>query len=193
MLDNTLTVGLTPVVQHGIICGMSAPTPPPPPANHAVKPPLRSRTWFLIALPVVALLVGIGVGSGESKTAKAAPAVTTTATETAVSTTTETATVTTTPTKVVATHTVQVRVTYTPPPKNVITDGTYVVGTDIPAGVYRTNGQGDSGSCYWARLSSLSTQDIIDNGNISGQTTTQVAPSDRAFEISGGCTWSKVG
>lgn len=120
-------------------------------------------------------------------------ACTTTKTVTVHDTITATATVTATPTKVIATRTTTVRVTYTPPPVNVITDGTYVVGSDIPPGMYRTDGQGTGSACYWARLSSLNTGDIIDNGNITGPTTTQIPPTDRAFEITGGCTWSKVG
>jgi ABC-type Fe3+-hydroxamate transport system substrate-binding protein len=173
------------------------PSPPPPPhwaplpapPARPGKPGLRARWWFIAAIAVVALLIGIGIGSsGSSTNAKSTPAVTTTATATA------TVNVTTTPTRVVATRTVQVRVTYTPPLQNQISDGTYVVGTDIPAGIYKSDGQSDDGiGCYWARLASLNTSDIIDNGNISGPTTTQIRPNDKAFLIEGGCTWSRIG
>jgi hypothetical protein len=137
--------------------------------------------------------MGIGIGSsGSSTNTSSAPAVTTTATATA--TATATVNVTTTPTRVVATRTVQLRVTYTPPLQDRIGDGTYVVGTDIPAGIYKTDGQSEDGiGCYWARLASLNTNDIIDNGNIRGPTTTQIKPSDKAFTTEGGCTWSRIG
>jgi hypothetical protein len=67
------------------------------------------------------------------------------------------------------------------------------VGTDIQAGVYKTNGQGNLCRCYWSRLASLNTQDILDNGIASGPTTIRVQPSDKALEVSGGCSWSRIG
>ena len=75
-----------------------------------------------------------------------------------------------------------------------LSDGTYVVGTDIQPGIYKTAGPGSSAitdSCYWAVLNSLNTHDIADNGNISGPTTIQV--DGKALELSGGCTWAKIG
>jgi hypothetical protein len=79
--------------------------------------------------------------------------------------------------------TVTETVTYTPPPPagpktTIDSDGTYVVGTDIVAGTYHTAG-GDN--CYWARLSSLNTSDIIDNNGSSGPQTVQIESSDKAF------------
>jgi hypothetical protein len=55
----------------------------------------------------------------------------------------------------------------------IATDGTYLVGTDILPGMYRTPGRS---SCYWARLRSLDTSDIIDNNNSTGP---QVIESSR--------------
>ena len=60
--------------------------------------------------------------------------------------------------------------------------GTYVVGEDIQPGSYRAKA---SPGCYWARLSSLNTSDIIDNGNADGPVAIDVLPSDRALELSG--------
>ena len=91
--------------------------------------------------------------------------------------------------KVVATRTHTVRVTYTPPPPKSYGDGTYVVGTDIKPGLYRTKG---ADICYWARLSSLNTDDVIDNGNTTGLTTIQVHGSDKVLQIRGDCTFSKI-
>lgn len=82
-----------------------------------------------------------------------------------------------------------VTVTATPagPQSTISTDGTYLVGTDIMPGIYRMPG---GSHCYWARLSSLNTSDIIDNNNSSGPQTVEIQPSDRAF-ISHGCgTWT---
>lgn len=149
-----------------------------------------ARRWPLVAAAAVAgLILGSALGASGSTKGKtvAGPAVTTTATAIA------TATVTTTPTKVIATHTATVRVTYTPPPVNALTDGTWVVGKQVVPGVYSTDGKSDSGGCYYARLSSFTSSDIIDNGNLTGPTTIEVAPSDKALELSGGCTWSKTG
>ena len=75
-------------------------------------------------------------------------------------------------------------------------DGTYVIGTDIQPGVYKTSGPDSTnivGSCYWARLASLDTSNINHNNNISGPTTIQLQSGDKALELSGGCNWHKVG
>jgi hypothetical protein len=42
-------------------------------------------------------------------------------------------------------------------------------------------------------LSSLSTSDILDNSNSTGLQTVQISPSDKAFEVSGDCEFTKVG
>lgn len=59
--------------------------------------------------------------------------------------------------------------------------GTYVVGEDIQPGTYRAEA---SPGCYWARLSSLDTSDIIDNNNADGPVVVEVLPSDKALELS---------
>lgn len=56
-----------------------------------------------------------------------------------------------------------------------------VVGTDIVPGTYHTPG---GSHCYWARLNSLDTGDIIDNNNnssSSGPQSVDIMASDRAF------------
>jgi hypothetical protein len=68
-------------------------------------------------------------------------------------------------------------------------DGVYVVGKDIPSGTYHTTGGGE---CYFATLNSTNTFDIIDNNNFSGPETVDVSGAT-AFQISGGCTWTKIG
>lgn len=69
-------------------------------------------------------------------------------------------------------------------------DGMFLVGTDIAPGVYKANA---SEGCYWSRLSSLNTSDIIDNNNENGPVVLQVAPSDKALELSGCADFHKVG
>lgn len=72
-------------------------------------------------------------------------------------------------------------------------DGVYVVGKDIKAGVYHTNGSGDTGQndCYFATLNSTDTSDIADNNNFDGAETVNVS-SAYAFQTNGPCTWVRV-
>jgi ABC-type Fe3+-hydroxamate transport system substrate-binding protein len=145
----------------------------------------------------VAIPLAVVLAACSSQAAK--PATTQTVTVTA----TETATYIATPTATI-THQVQVKVPVPGPTKTVtksvpqtyttLGDGTYVVGTDIQPGIYKTAGPGSSGvpsQCYWAVLNSLNTTDIADNGNIDGPTTIQV--NGKALELNGGCTWAKIG
>lgn len=77
---------------------------------------------------------------------------------------------------------------------NTITqDGTYVVGSDIKAGTWHTDGDSDTGGCYWERDRNLDgdLNSIIANNNISGPTTVTVHSSDNAFQVSGDCMWTR--
>lgn len=71
-------------------------------------------------------------------------------------------------------------------------NGTYLVGTDIQAGTYRSTG---NSGCYWSRLSGLSggLGDIIANANVDGQAVVTIAASDKAFETARCSDWQKVG
>jgi hypothetical protein len=75
-------------------------------------------------------------------------------------------------------------------------DGVYVVGTNIKAGTWYTpgDGLGSSGNdqCYFATLNSTNTSDISDNNNFAGSETVSL-DGVYAFQISGGCTWSRTG
>ena len=171
------------------------PGPPmPPPSGPAHAPGTKSQWWKAWwALLVGGLLVGIAlggaVGSGERKT-ETIYAPTQTATVTNTETATATVQVTTTPTKVIATHTHTATVIYTPPPVHQFSDGTYRIGPDVPAGTYKTKGGSD---CYYAILNSLDNTDIAQNDNFSGPNVVQLSSNNAAFEVSGGCTWSKIG
>jgi type II secretory pathway pseudopilin PulG len=67
-------------------------------------------------------------------------------------------------------------------------DGLYEVGADIQPGQYRTNG---SAACYWAKLTSSDTNNVLVNNLSDGPQTVTV---DSPFFVSDGCgTWTKVG
>jgi hypothetical protein len=103
---------------------------------------------------------------------------------------------------VTVTSTLEVTKTVTvtgPPPPNVPktimeTDGTYRVGVDILPGTYRTAGQrpGGESDCYWARLSTLNSTDIITNGLGTGPQSVTIQPKDTAFLTHSCQTWQKT-
>jgi hypothetical protein len=70
-------------------------------------------------------------------------------------------------------------------------DGTYLVGSELAAGTYRTDGSG--GHCYWERLRDTSGEfdAIISNQAVSGPSTMTVQGSDAAVRFTGGCTWTR--
>lgn len=68
--------------------------------------------------------------------------------------------------------------------------GEFLVGKEIKPGIYHANA---SAGCYWSRLASLSTSNIIDNNNVDGPVTIQISASDTAFEDQGCATWHKIG
>jgi hypothetical protein len=76
-------------------------------------------------------------------------------------------------------------------------NGTYVVGTDIQPGTYRSDGPTPDafGMGYWARLSGLggTLDEIITNALPEGPATVTISASDTAFESTGMQTWTKIG
>lgn len=90
-------------------------------------------------------------------------------------------------------------VTYRPPPPpgpktSIDSDGTYAIGTDIQPGVYRTAGPVRTGrDCYYKRLASFDSSDIIDNEGTSGPQVVEILPSDVAFSTSNCQPWEKAG
>jgi hypothetical protein len=72
-------------------------------------------------------------------------------------------------------------------------DGVYVVGHDIKAGTWHTNGDNGVGgnACYFATLNSTNTSDIADNNNFDGPETVNLNGA-YAFEISGPCQWVRI-
>jgi hypothetical protein len=70
-------------------------------------------------------------------------------------------------------------------------DGTFLVGTEIKPGMYRSDAP-SSGMCYWARLSGSDEFDIIANDVSSGQSVVEIRSTDRFFETKGCAEWHLV-
>ena len=173
------------------------PSQPPP---SAPKRPWWRRTWVLpTGVGIVALGIGIGIGSASSSNttkAAASPAPVTVSVSLAPSTVVQTVTAPApTPT------TAATSAAPAPPAAGAtFKDGTFVVGTDIRAGQYKTNGPPPENKigagtvpCVWARLSALNTDRVIDGGAAFGPTTIEVQASDKALVTHNGCTWTKIG
>lgn len=73
-------------------------------------------------------------------------------------------------------------------------DGVYVVGRDIKPGTWHTSGDGGQtdNECYFATLGSTDTSNILDNNNFDGPETVSLSGA-YAFQISGPCTWTRIG
>lgn len=154
---------------------------PPTPA------PKKRRRWPWIVGNVlgVLLIAGVLAGTLGSKPATAAATVTT-KTVTAPAPSPSTVAVVKT---VTAAPQVETKTVTAPPPApadSINEDGVYVVGSDIPAGTWHTTGGSE---CYYALLNSTDTSDIRDNNNFNGPAT--VTLHSGAFQINGGCTWSR--
>ncbi|WP_305784078.1 hypothetical protein [Symbioplanes lichenis] len=69
--------------------------------------------------------------------------------------------------------------------------GAFVVGQDVPAGIYRSTG---NTSCYWerARNASGTTASIISNDIGSGQRLAQIRATDKIFRTRNCRTWVRV-
>lgn len=70
-------------------------------------------------------------------------------------------------------------------------DGIYLVGKDIEPGTYQTSG---GSGCYWQRSSGTSGDfdDILANGNESGQAIVTIAASDVAFTTKRCGSWQRM-
>jgi hypothetical protein len=70
-------------------------------------------------------------------------------------------------------------------------DGTFLVGTDFTAGVFRSTG---NSFCYWQRSKDASgtLDSIIANDIGSGQRLVYVRTTDKVFKTSGCSTWKRV-
>jgi hypothetical protein len=168
-------------------------------------PTVRRRTAIGIGIGALILGAGIGASGHNNKTTdaaatgapKATATVTTTHTAPAPAAVTITAKAAAAPAAPTVTVTAAAAAATSAAPAG-IGDGTYVVGTDIKPGLYKTSGPADTGAlanCYWERDRDLSggMDSIIANDNASGPTTVQISASDKAFKTSGCAPWVKVG
>lgn len=74
-------------------------------------------------------------------------------------------------------------------------DGTYRIPADMKPGRYQTRGPADvDGFCYWERLSGFSGDgdEIIANGNPSGQGIVTIKKTDKGFGTSGCQAWRLI-
>lgn len=84
----------------------------------------------------------------------------------------------------------------TAPDGTIAGSGTYLVGTDIQPGTYKTAGpSGRTGLCYWERSSGSSGDagSIIANDALTGQGVVTIKKSDAVFKSQGCQMWTKVG
>jgi hypothetical protein len=163
------------------------PQPPPAPRKTRSVKSVLTHTAAAVAGLIIGALIGSG-GSDDARSKGTAPTTTVTATSTATETETAAPSTKKTPTPSEATK---------PPAGKIPGDGTYIVGTDIKPGTYRTDGPEDTAipNCYWARLQATSGEfsDIIANGNTAGPTTVTISASDKAFQTTGCKTWTRTG
>jgi hypothetical protein len=183
----------TPEQQLARRARLRRPDDPTVPVAPATKPP--RRLGILVAITAcLGIAVGLTIGAlGFSRQTQGPTKAAVTETTTRTTTDLSVQRVTARPTiiKTIATKTkIRTRTVTYQPTYDAYGDGTYVVGTDIEPGIYHTDADGSI--CYWARLASLDTNDIIDNGNPGGPTTIEIQSSDRAFQVQGDCTFGRV-
>jgi hypothetical protein len=72
--------------------------------------------------------------------------------------------------------------------------GRFIVGTDIAAGTYRSNGPSGHLDCYWERLKDTNggTDSIIANNLGKGPATVTIDEHDGAFQTRWCNTWTKI-
>jgi endonuclease YncB( thermonuclease family) len=83
------------------------------------------------------------------------------------------------------------------PTASTVGDGTWVVGSDIPSGTYRTTGPSEEGvvkMCIWSRRKDTSgeVRSVIATDIAQGPTTVTIKPTDGAFESRGCAPWTKL-
>ncbi|MDH6198520.1 hypothetical protein M2272_005179 [Mycobacterium frederiksbergense] len=102
---------------------------------------------------------------------------------------------------VTVTRTVDITPTPTKPPSagpmsTIDGDGTYLIGTDVLPGKYRSGGgAGGRSDCYWQRQSGVGGggDDIIASDLAEGQQIVEILPTDVAFQTKHCQPWEKIG
>lgn len=75
-------------------------------------------------------------------------------------------------------------------PLTTVSEGTYLVGTDMVAGSYKS--AGSSTGCYWARLKDDSGRNIIANDLVNGPGPARFTTKKGEFVKIGLCTFTKI-
>lgn len=157
-----------------------------------------TKALLSVVATIAAFVVLVAGCGGAAKSAAPAATVTTTATVTA-TVAGPVVTVTKTEAGPVVWSTKTVRATVTAKPKphhpsgSIPGDGTFRVGREVRPGTYKSKPDPlGSGDCYWARLSSASENDIIDNHLGAGPTFVTIHSTDRYFQTVGCATWKRV-
>lgn len=160
------------------------PQQPPPYTPPPAASPRKPKRWPWILGIIGALLLGIIIGNaGNSKTGSNSARETVTVRVPA-------------PAGTAPAQTAQAEA---PPPAQTgpatsMGNGTYQVGVDVQPGQYKTAGPEGDIPCYWARRKddSGSFEAIIANGTPEGPSSLTINQGE-FVELSGGCTWNKVG
>ncbi|UGQ13745.1 hypothetical protein LO772_09175 [Yinghuangia sp. ASG 101] len=192
----------------------STPPPPAPPAPAAREPGRLRRMWAkswvrYVVIGLVGFAIGAAVGGSGTKdkddTAAAAapqPVVTITVTAPAAPAAAPGAEAAEPPAAAPAVASSAPPAAPTTPPAPAPTsagpktsfdgDGTYLVGTDIAPGTYRSDG---GSLCYWERRSDTSGEfaGLITNDVAQGPTVVTIAKTDKAFKTQGCADWTKAG
>ena len=156
------------------------------PASYPVHPPVPKRrvhplSIILAVVGVLALFIGIGIGAsagGQSAAPGSSPSVVYVTSPGAV------APIEAKPTTPPAPA---------PPAQPTIKEGSWTVGTDFPAGQYRT-ADAVAAECYWSITKSGSNgSDIIANDIPGGGRPTVTLKAGQDFTSHGCGTWAKVG
>lgn len=78
-------------------------------------------------------------------------------------------------------------------PATSFTDGTFLVGSDIEAGTYKTDGDDLGLGCYWERASDDSgSMDAIITNNFGVGPDRVTVNSGEIFKVNGDCEWALV-
>lgn len=83
-------------------------------------------------------------------------------------------------------------VPFTPKPPSSFGDGTFAIGSEMPAGTWTAT---FSTMCYWSRVSSFDGEldSILANGNPQGSAVVTILSTDAGFITHRCGTWTKVG
>jgi len=159
--------------------------PPTSPPQHFAPPKKRRRWIHWIGYPIV-FLIGLavaGAGGGSDTPTSGTPGATVTVTAKPAPGSKVTVTAPAKPAKTITAQPAG-------PSDTITDDGTWLVGSEVKPGTYRSQNFGD---CYWARLRSTDggINAIIDNGLGPNQTVT-IKRTDKAFETARCGVWKKI-